>query len=103
MTRGLEIQIAHAIALPAPAHRAAAEHALSTPVKGLRLCVRILAIVHEPVVVVLAACIAQALNGPLLSDLGRESEIWQLPRWFVLGEILGRDLFPRLEHHYAHS
>src|SRR5260370_1121200 len=64
-----EIQVAHAIALPSPAHAAAAQHALTDPVERLVLRVRILDVVHKPVVVVFRAGVAQPLNGPVLDDL----------------------------------
>ena len=68
---GFEIQVAQAVALAAPNQRSPADDPQPLPGEGFSRgrTVRVLHIVHEPVVVVLHARVALLLHGPRARDL----------------------------------
>ena len=94
--RGLEIEIAQAIALPAPDIGSAANHTHAAEVAvghvlGSR--VRFVVIVGEPLIIPLGAGVALSLNGPRLLDDRRNGfakfhiAVGQVVNGYMLGEV----------------
>ena len=89
---GLEVEIAPAIALPAPGDRPAADMIPADPVEAVHLGVGMLVILHEPVVPLIVDGVACAgLLLVMLLDLvlrGAAARIAEIPRVLVEGRIV---------------
>ena len=106
--RRLELVVAEPVALARPAERPPADLTSADPHERLagRERVRVLVVVHEELVAVFVARVAEALHGLMLEQLllVAEAPELELVRPHVLGEVAGRHAWrSRLEHQDAQA